>query len=368
MKSTATKTLAALIAGTFARTAHAHAAAPIMNLFGSSNMAELEKSIVEMAKLSPSDFQPLAESVQALISETIEPDLKKQLASSQSAMNSLSQGFQHCDDSYPAPNLIPSKTAHEKCRESEAKLYNQWADACLTTVPQFAKIYFENCIVNLRPISNIQMWPAEVPSKCAFDLTLNNSAAEQKFEDLMNYFQDKLDTWTQANNLCQGARAQSLAANATCQTVTDAYYNQSAKCTQAQASMDATFCQASIDSTKYCPLKQQCYAMAQAAVVQHNNTIAAEEAGLKAEWQALQSIKCLLNNALNSQQEDCTITGFSSSPMNIKYLYFENKKPFMPDMAKCTAPYVPRPGSDSYVTAFYGNLPTSGASIPVLSY
>lgn len=359
MKSVTRNMLAAAMASMLARNANAnaHVASPLMNMFGKNSMEELEASIIEMAKQSPAEFAPLGETISSLITGSIMQDMVKQLASSQNEMNSLSQGFQLCDSSYPQPNVASFSGAHLQCRQQEANLYNQWSAACLTTVPQLASIYYTNCMVNLKSMSNIQIWPAEVPANCAIDQSMNNSAAEQKFQDMMNYFQDRLNTWTDTNGRCQQAKTQSLSANATCQQMTGSYQNQTAACSKAQQSMDDAYCQASVNSQKYCPLKQQCYKMAQTAFLQHNSTIAAEEAGLKSTWKMLSRIYCMVRNILDNTTNDCSNANMATSTMSINYLYFDYKNPRMPDVSTCASPSVPQPGTDNYVQTFYNILP-----------
>jgi hypothetical protein len=347
------------MASVVATSANPHVASPLMNMFGKSSMEELEASIIEMAKQSPADFAPLGETISSLITGSIMQDMVKQLASSQSEMNSLSQGFQLCDSSYPQPNVASFSAAHLQCRQQEATLYTQWSAACLTTVPQLASIYYTNCMVNLKSMSNILLWPTEVPANCAIDQTMSNSAAEQKFQDMMNYFQDKLNTWNQTNQLCQQAKAQSLAANATCQQITGTYKNQTLACSKAQQSMDDAYCQGSLSAQKFCPLKQQCYKMAQTAFLQHNSTIAAEEAGLQSTWKMLSRIYCMVRNILDNTNNDCTNANLPTSTMSINYLYFDSKNPRMPDVSTCSSPSVPQPGTDGYVQTFYNILPAN---------
>lgn len=307
-------------------------------------LAQLDKQLLSLAQSnSTPELAGFIAQVQNLINSTMKANVRTRHANEQAGLNASFQEYSNCNVTELDLDAVWSAAnAHTTCRNQQQDAWTNYSN-CTSTTNAAQAVQNASCNVadQLNTFPDVNLCNNQFTNNPNDLKHVSLKAEANRFRSLIAQLQNATANCT---NYTWDCTAEELAYNSTL-----------AQCNTYQTTLETASCSVANSCTTY----DTCWSNANTTYHIKMGLVNESEDELKAEWQALLRIECLIVaiTSANKQAEidTCKNKNYDVSEMDLTYYSVPNKLP-------CTHPAYLTPSTQAFADKWFENI-TNGDTV-----
>lgn len=340
----------------------ARTSAPTQHVATPEYLARMEMMASNLAKMktsntSSSPFQAITQQMKATITGILHVRVNGDLVSLSQKMAAFENLFSVCETNRNAgmqaavskQQEVPAlASSHVACRTEESvKLADK--NACTASLQTSRLVRTTGCDIVIHYGSD------DSTSLCAPRLS---ETPEQYNRRMIFEFKARLETIRSQKSLCQNASTAVSSQQSACTQEETDWQQKRQSCNSAQETLDNKACEFGLMMNSTCEAYKTCRSQTMYSFSLANETTHRSQRSLRAEYQTLKRVECLLDSIGGSseQLQRCMEIIFDASHLKVNH-----SEP--PDCQPCET-LAEQPGTAEYNQTVYASLPESAPAAP----